>query len=139
LYTEKLASELGWYEGDPYGDLGRLQDEAFRAARLVVDTGIHAKGWNFDQAVEFLIENVGFERTFCEYQIARYIVYPAQATSYKLGMIKILELRQKAMDQLGDQFDLIEFHDVVLSNGSLPLSILEEVVNNYINEKLAEE
>ena len=139
LYTEKLASELGWYEGDPYGDLGRLQDEAFRAARLVVDTGIHAKGWNFDQAVEFLIENVGFERTFCEYQIARYIVYPAQATSYKLGMIKILELRQMAMDLLGDQFDLIEFHNVVLSNGSLPLAILEEVVNDYINEKLAEE
>ncbi len=139
LYAEQLAWELGWYEDDPYGNLGRLQGEAFRAARLVVDTGIHAKGWTFDQALDFFIENSGFEKGDSvdpEIEIARYIVMPGQATAYKVGMLKILELRERAMGQLGDLFDLKEFHNVVLSNGSMPLEVLERVVDDYIKEKL---
>lgn len=135
LYAEQLASELGWYEDDPYGDLGRLQGEAFRAARLVVDTGIHARGWTFEEAEQFLSENTGFESGDSlepSGQIARYIVWPGQSTSYKIGMIKILELRRRAMDQLGDRFDLKEFHNMVLSSGSMPLEVLERVVDLYI-------
>jgi uncharacterized protein (DUF885 family) len=141
LYAERLAWELGWYDDNPYGNLGRLQYEAFRAARLVIDTGIHAKGWTFDQAVEYLTENVGYERgdpVNPEHEVARYIVWPGQATSYKIGMIKMLELRQRAMDQLGDRFDLKEFHNVVLSNGSMPLQILEQVVDGWIEETLSQ-
>ena len=139
LYSEQLAWELGWYNDDPYGNLGRLQAEAFRAARLVVDTGIHIKKWTFGQAQDFFTMNVGFERGDSvdpEGQIARYIVWPGQSTSYKIGMIKMLEIRQRAMDQLGDQFDLKEYHSIVLSNGSMPLEVLERVVDNYIANKL---
>ena len=139
LYAEGLAADLGWYEDDPYGNLGRLQFEAFRAARLVVDTGIHADKWTFDEAEEFFIENTGFgpsDSVNPEYEIARYVVWPGQSTAYKVGMIKFLELRQKAMDQLGDQFDLKEFHNVVLTNGSMPLDILERVVDDYIETKM---
>jgi uncharacterized protein (DUF885 family) len=138
LYSERLASDLGWYEDDPYSDLGRLQYEALRAARLVVDTGLHSKKWDFDQAVEFFMENVGWSRQDCEAQIARYIVLPGQATAYMVGMLQILDLRQEAMDQLGDQFDLREFHTVILDGGAIPLSMLEEKVETYIEEKLAE-
>lgn len=138
LYAEKLAEELGWYENDPYGNLGRLQAEAFRAARLVVDTGIHAKGWSFDKAEQFFTENTGFARGDAvnpQYQIARYSVWPGQSTTYKIGMLKIEELRQKAMDELGEQFDLKEFHSVLLENGSMPLGVLERVVDQYIESK----
>ncbi|KAA3644653.1 MAG: DUF885 domain-containing protein [Chloroflexi bacterium] len=137
LYAERLASELGWYEDDVYGDLGRLQFEAFRAARLVVDTGIHAQGWTFDEATAFFSENIGFDEQMSQQQIARYVVLPGQSTSYMVGMLKILELRQVAMDQLGDQFDLKEFHTVILSSGSVPLDLLEDIVNQYIADKLA--
>jgi len=139
LYAEQLAWELGWYADDPYGNLGRLQGEAFRAARLVVDTGIHAQGWDFDRALDFFVENVGYEAGDIvnpEHQIARYVVWPGQSTAYKIGMIKILQLRQKTMDALGDQFDLQEFHQVVLSNGPVPLEILERLVDQYIAQKL---
>jgi uncharacterized protein (DUF885 family) len=139
LYAERLAWELGWYEDDPYGDLGRLQAEAFRAARLVIDTGIHAKGWTFDQAVAYMIDNVGYEPGDIvnpQHEVGRYIVWPGQSTAYKVGMFKILELRQGAMDQLGDRFDLKEFHSVVLGSGSMPLEILERVVDDYIERKL---
>jgi hypothetical protein len=137
LYAEQLAWELGWYEDDPYGNLGRLQYEIFRAARLVVDTGIHAKGWTFDEALTYMNENVGFNPYVVnlDFEVSRYIAWPGQATAYKVGMLKILELRQKAIDQLGDQFDLKEFHSVVLGNGSMPLDILEKVVENYIDSK----
>jgi uncharacterized protein (DUF885 family) len=137
LYAERLAWEMGMYADDPYGNLGRLQYEALRAARLVVDTGIHDKGWTFDQATDFFVESIGWSRQDCEYEIARYTVWPGQSTSYMIGMLKILELRQNAMDQLGNQFDLKEFHNVVLVNGSMPLSILEDIIQNYISEKLA--
>jgi uncharacterized protein (DUF885 family) len=138
LYAELLASELGFYEDDPYGNLGRLQGEAFRAARLVVDTGIHAQGWTFEEAVNYMEENTGLPRRMVEGQIARYIVWPGQATAYKIGMIKILALRQKAMDELGAAFDLKEFHNIVLSNGSVPLDILERIVDDHIESKLGE-
>jgi uncharacterized protein (DUF885 family) len=140
LYAEQLAEELGWYAGDPYGKLGMLQAQAFRATRLVVDTGLHAKGWTFTQAQEFFTENTGFEvgdNVNPQHEIARYLVWPGQSTSYYIGFLKILELRQVAMDQLGDQFDLKEFHRVILSNGSMPLEILERVVGEYIVEKLS--
>jgi uncharacterized protein (DUF885 family) len=136
LYAEHLAWELGWYEDDPYGNLGRLQGEAFRAARLVVDTGIHADGWTFDKAVDFMVENTGQDRGFMEWEVSRYIVWPGQAVSYKIGMLKILELRRLTEAQLGDRYDIKEFHNVVLTNGSMPLDVLSRVVNDYIETKL---
>ncbi len=138
LYAEQLAKEMGIYESDPYGDLGRLQYELFRAVRLVVDTGIHAKKWSFDQAVKYMIENTGYAigsgPINPEYEIARYIAWPGQATAYKTGMLKILEVRQKAQEELGERFDIKEFHDIVLTNGAMPLEILEQVANQYIAE-----
>ncbi len=135
LYAELLAAELGFYEDDPYGDLGRLQGEAFRAARLVVDTGIHAKQWTFNEAVTFMRDNTGLPERMVQGQIARYIVWPGQATSYKIGMLNILALRQQAMDALGDDFDIKEFHNVVIGQGSMPLGILETAVQSYIAGK----
>jgi uncharacterized protein (DUF885 family) len=138
LYAEQLAWELGWYADDPYGDLGRLQAEAFRAARLVVDTGIHEKQWTFDKAADYMVENTGLPRDMVTGQISRYIAWPGQATAYKIGMIKILELRQHAIDQLGEAYDIKEFHSIILGNGSMPLDVLEKVVQNYIDEKKSE-
>lgn len=138
LYAERLAFDLGWYADDPYSNLGRLQYEALRAARLVVDTALHTRGWTFDQAVEFFMENVGWNRQECEIQIARYIVLPGQATAYMVGMLQILDLRQQAADALGDDFDLIEFHTVLLDGGAVPLSLLAEKVETYIAAELAE-
>jgi uncharacterized protein (DUF885 family) len=132
LYAERLMSEIGAYADDPYGDLGRLQMEAFRAARLVVDTGIHTQGWTFDQAVKFMVKNTGMEERFLQFEVARYIAWPAQALSYKIGMNEILRLRAKVEDQLGDRFDIREFHNLVLGSGALPLSILEQIVDKYI-------
>ncbi len=138
LYAERLAWELGWYHDDPHGNLGRLQYEVFRAARLVVDTGIHAKGWTYDQALQYMVQTVGFDPDVVnlEFEVSRYVAWPGQATAYKVGMLKILELRQKAEEELGDQFDITEFHRVILTNGSMPLEILEKVVQDYIDAKL---
>jgi uncharacterized protein (DUF885 family) len=132
LYAERLMSELGAYADDPQGDLGRLQMEAYRAARLVVDTGIHAKRWTFDQAVDYFAEAAGLPPSNVQGEITRYCVWPAQATSYYVGFLSLLELRQKAMDALGDKFDLKAFHRAVLVNGSVPLSILEQIADAYI-------
>lgn len=132
LYAERLMWELGAYSEDPQGDLGRLRMEAFRAARLVVDTGIHARKWSFDKAVNYLAEAAGFTQNYAQREITRYSVWPGQATSYYLGFLKILSLRQLAKDELGDRFDLKLFHRVVLENGSVPLSILEQLVRNMI-------
>jgi uncharacterized protein (DUF885 family) len=132
LYAEYLAWELGLYDDDPYGNLGRLQAEMFRAVRLVVDTAIHTKGWTFDQAVNYMVEHTGQDERMVQYQIARYIVWPAQAVSYKIGMMKIIELRQRAMDALGNGFDIREFHNVILGEGNVPLIILEQIVEEYI-------
>ncbi|MDJ0813648.1 MAG: DUF885 domain-containing protein [Woeseiaceae bacterium] len=136
LYTERLAWELGWHD-DPYSDLGRLQYEALRAARLVMDTGIHDLGWSFDQAVQFNRDNVGASVGASQYASARYSVYPGQATAYLVGMLQILDERQRAMDALGPQFDLKAFHRALLTNGSVPLEFLDDVVDRYIAEAQA--
>jgi uncharacterized protein (DUF885 family) len=138
LYAERLAFELGFYENDPYGNLGRLQAEAFRAARLVVDTGLHAKKWIFSQAVDFMVENTGMSQDAMQGKVSRYISLPGQATAYYIGYMKILDLRQQAMDELGERFDLKEFHNLILGSGAMPLDILERVINGYIQTKLGE-
>ncbi|RCU51166.1 DUF885 domain-containing protein [Corallincola holothuriorum] len=133
LYAEQLAWELG-FQDDPYDNIGRLGAELFRAVRLVVDTGIHHKRWTREQAIDYMLANTGMAESDVVAEIERYIVMPGQATAYKVGMIKILELRQRAQQQLGDRFDLRDFHDVVLKNGAVPLDILERLVDNYIAE-----
>jgi len=132
LYSEWLAKEAGWYDGDPFGDLGRLQAEMFRAVRLVVDTGIHAQRWTREQAIAYMLEKTGMGEKDVTAEIERYIVSPAQACAYKLGMLKIRELRARSQQQLGDGFDQREFHDVLLKNGALPLEILEQLVEDFI-------
>lgn len=134
LYTEQLMAERGLYQDDPFGDLGRLQDELFRAIRLVVDTGIHHRRWTREQAIDYMAGNSGLAASDVEAEIERYIVMPGQACAYKIGMLKILELRSKAQAALGEKFTLTDFHDVVLKNGSMPIAILERVVEQYILE-----
>ncbi|NVJ49218.1 MAG: DUF885 domain-containing protein [Gammaproteobacteria bacterium] len=136
LYAEQLAWELG-FQNNPFDNIGRLQAELFRAVRLVVDTGIHAKKWTREEAIEYMLNNTGMAKSDVVSEIERYIVMPGQATSYKVGMIKILELREKAKTQLGDKFDLRDFHDAVLKNGAVPLAILERIVDRYIADTLA--
>ncbi len=133
LYAEKLAREIGMYRNDPYGELGCLDSELFRAVRLVVDTGIHHKRWTREQAIEYMDAHTAETHESVVSEIERYIVMPGQACAYKIGMLKIVELREKAKKELGDTFDLSSFHDVVLKNGSMPLEILERVVDEYIN------
>ncbi|MBA2268985.1 MAG: DUF885 domain-containing protein [Chthoniobacterales bacterium] len=135
LYAEWLAKDAGWYEADPFGDLGRLQAELFRAVRLVVDTGIHAQRWPREQAIAYMREKTGMDEKDVISEIERYIVSPGQACAYKVGMLKIRELRACAEQQLGAKFDLREFHTAVLKNGALPLEILEQQINDYIEEK----
>ena len=135
LYCEWLAKQAGWYEGDPFGDLGRLRDEMFRAVRLVVDTGIHAEHWPREQAIAYMLEKTGMGEKEVTAEIERYIVNPGQACAYKIGMLKIQDLRARAQRELGEKFDQREFHDVVLKDGALPLDILEEQVANYIQER----
>ena len=137
LYSERLAWELGFYENDPFGNLGRLQAEMFRAVRLVVDTGIHYKRWTREEAIEYMIANTGMTTGEVVTEIERYIVMPGQACAYKIGMMKILELREKAKEALGSQFDLKQFHNVVLKNGAVPLDILEELIDAYVAEQIS--
>ena len=132
MYAERLAWELGWHSGDSYADLGRLQYEALRAARLVIDTGIHDLGWSFDAAVQFNTDNVGLSPGSSRAAVARYSVWPGQATAYMIGMLQILAERQRAIDTLGNRFDLKSFHRAVLSNGAVPLALLGTVVDQYI-------
>ena len=134
LYSEQVPKEIGMYR-DPYSDFGRLALELWRAGRLVVDTGIHAKKWTRQQAIDYLKQNTPNSEADCIDSINRYIVMPSQATAYKIGMIKILELREKAKKQLGNKFDIRQFHDVVLTNGALPLDVLEESVARWIKSK----
>ena len=131
LYAEKLAFEMGLLE-DPYDNIGRLQSELFRAVRLVVDTGIHKMRWSREEAIDYMLVNTGMVESDVIAEIERYFVMPGQATSYKVGMIKIMELRELAETELGENFDIREFHDVVLTNGSMPLYILEDFVLQYI-------
>ena len=136
LYAEHLAWELG-FEKDPYDNLGRLQGELMRAVRLVVDTGIHKKRWTREQAIDYMVANTGMALSDVTAEIERYIVIPGQATAYKVGMMEILRLRERAKAALGDKFDLRDYHDVVLGNGSVPLTILRDLVNDYIAKKQA--
>jgi uncharacterized protein (DUF885 family) len=131
LYTERLAWELG-FEEDPLDNLGRLRDEMMRAVRLVVDTGIHAKKWTREQAVAYMLENTGMVETDVVAEIERYFVMPGQALGYKVGMLKILELRERAKTALGPKFDLRQFHNQVLTAGSLPMVLLERVIDDWI-------
>ena len=134
LYTEKLPKEIGLYK-DPYSDFGRLAMELWRAVRLVVDTGIHDKKWTREEGIDFYVTNTPNAKSDAVKMVERHIVMPGQATAYKIGMNKILELREKAKSELGDKFDIREFHDVVLGSGPVPLNILEQFVNDYISEK----
>ncbi len=138
LYAERVAWEQGLMP-TPADNIGRLTAELFRAVRLVVDTGIHHKRWTREEAIDYMLANTGMAESDVVAEIERYIVMPGQATAYKVGMMKILELRQKAMDRLGDQFDLRDFHDVVLKNGAVPLDILEKIVDEYVESTLASE
>jgi len=135
LYSEQVAYELGMYENDPFGDLGRLQAEIFRAVRLVVDTGLHDKRWTREQAISYMAEKTGSAESDVISEIERYMAWPAQALGYKLGMLKILSLRDKAKERLGDKFDLAEFHDVVLLNGAVPMTVLSRNVNHWLDNK----
>lgn len=127
LYAEKLNKELGFYT-DPYSDFGRLSMEIFRAARLVVDVGIHYKQWTKQQANDYFMQNTANAEGDIHHEIERYFLWPGQATGYKIGMLKIMELREKSKAKLGDKFDIRKFHDIVLMNGSVPLNVLEELV-----------
>lgn len=131
LYAEQLAWEQG-FQKDPYDNLGRLQGEIFRAVRLVVDTGIHYKRWTRQQAIDYMVANTGMEAAEVTTEIERYIVNPGQACAYKVGMLKILELRERARNALGDKFDIKQFHNHVLANGALPLDVLEKVIDRYM-------
>jgi len=132
LYAERLAAEIGLYADDPFGDLGRLQAEMFRAVRLVVDTGLHAKGWSREQAIEYMVGTTGMGESEVTSEVERYMALPGQATAYKVGQLKILGLREKARDALGERFNLRDFHTVVLENGAVPLTVLERLVDQWI-------
>ncbi|MDX1753845.1 MAG: DUF885 domain-containing protein, partial [Salinimicrobium sediminis] len=123
-----------FYE-DPYSDFGRLAMELWRSIRLVVDTGIHAKKWTREEAINFYVQNSPNAESDAIKMVERHIVMPGQATAYKIGMNKILELREMAKEELGKDFDLREFHDVVLTNGAVPLNILEDLVEEWIQTK----
>ena len=133
LYAERLAVEAGLIK-DPYEMIGSLQSELFRAARLVVDTGLHSKKWTREEAIIYMMDNAGEVRSESESEIERYIVWPGQATSYMIGRIKIMELRERARTELGNRFNIKDFHSVVLMNGILPLTVLEALVDQYIKE-----
>ncbi|NWG71548.1 MAG: DUF885 domain-containing protein [Parvularculaceae bacterium] len=136
LYAERVAAEdMGLYKDDPFGDLGRLQAEMFRAVRLVVDTGMHEKRWSREQAIAYMMEKTGMSAAEVEREIERYVVWPGQATAYKTGQLAILKLRAEAEQRLGEKFDLREFHEVILGNGGMPLGILEGNVRAWIEKE----
>ena len=136
LYAETLGYDMGLYN-DPYQRMGTLDDEMLRAMRLVVDTGIHSKGWTREQAIAYMLANSSMGKTDATAEVERYIVIPSQATAYKIGALKIQELRKRAQDQLGDKFDIREFHEQVLMTGALPLAILEQKIDRWIAAKKA--
>jgi len=136
LYSEFIPKEIGFYT-DPYSDFGRLSMELWRACRLVVDVGIHSKRWTREEGIAFYKKNTSAGLPECTKMVERHIVMPSQATAYKIGQLKILSLREKAKESLGAAFDIREFHDVVLTNGPVPLNILEELVNEWVETKKA--
>ena len=134
LYAERLAAEIGMYKDDPLGDLGRLEAEMFRATRLVVDTGLHADGWTREQAITYMVDTTGMNESEVVSEVERYMGQPGQACAYKVGQLKILELRERARAALGSRFNLRDFHAVVLENGGVPLTTLELLVNDWISK-----
>lgn len=137
LYAERLAFEIGMYKDDPLGNLGRLEAELFRATRLVVDTGLHAKGWTREQAIAYMVATTGMNESEVISEVERYMGLPGQACAYKVGQLKILELRERARTALGSRFNLKDFHAVVLDNGAMPLSLLETLVDQWIARQKA--
>ena len=132
LYSERIAkTDMGLYDNDPLGDLGRLQAEMFRAVRLVVDTGMHAKRWSREQAIEYMITKTGMTTEEVTREIERYVVWPGQATAYKTGQLALLAMREEAELKLGERFDLREFHEAVLMNGAMPLDILKDNLSSW--------
>jgi len=132
LYSEALAHEMGMYQGDPWGDLGRLQDELHRAVRLVVDTGMHAQRWSREQAIDYVVATEGAHPEEAQAEVERYVVWPGQALGYKIGMLQIQRLRRVAEDALGERFDIGAFHHEVLKDGGIPLQVLETKVLQWI-------
>jgi uncharacterized protein (DUF885 family) len=128
LYAERLAIDNGWYEGDPVALLGALDSQLFRARRLVVDTGLHAKKWTREQAIDY---GIGAQ------EVERYVAVPGQACAYMIGMLRMLQLREEARKTQGADFDVKAFHDVLLTNGSVPLDVLGEVIQRWTAERLA--
>jgi uncharacterized protein (DUF885 family) len=137
LYAEQLADEMGVYEGDPFGLLGYIRSYMFRAARLVVDTGLHHKRWTREQGVDYMVTSLGEHPASITTEVERYCVWPGQATSYKIGQTQWLKLREEARKKLGPRFDLREFHDVALAAGTVPLTVLERLVNDWVASKQA--
>jgi len=136
LYAEYLAGEMGVYAEDPVDDIGRLQAELHRAVRLVVDTGMHAMGWSREKAIEYSVATEGIHLSEATDEVERYAVWPGQALGYKLGMLKILELRKRAQEQLGDKYDVRSFHDALLEDGALPLNLMEKKIDSWIESQL---
>lgn len=135
LYSESLGYDMGLYQ-DPYSEFGALTYDMWRAIRLVVDTGMHYKGWSREQAIDFFKENAAKTEQDIVNEVDRYLIMPGQALAYKIGQLKIMELKQKSKESLGEKFDIKEFHHVILGEGALPLDVLEEKVNDYINQNL---
>ena len=134
LYSETLGYDMGFYK-DPYQRFGTLNDEMLRAMRLVVDTGLHTKGWTRDQSIEYMLSHSGMSRTDATAEVERYIAIPSQATAYKIGALTIQRLRKQAQEALGPKFDIREFHAQVLDSGALPMAILEAKIARWIASK----
>ena len=134
LYAEELGKEVGFYQ-DPVSDYGRLSSELFRAVRLVVDTGIHSKGWSREQVVDFFRKSGAVDEPTIQSETDRYSAWPAQALSYKLGQLKIRELRERARKALGPKFDIRAFHDEMLDGGTLPLDLLDARTEAWIEQQ----
>ena len=131
LYSERLGKEVGFYQ-DPYSDYGRLEADNWRAIRLVIDTGVHSQHWTRQQMVDFFQDHSGMDETTIQTEVDRYIAWPGQALAYKIGQLKLLELRDRAKKALGDKFDLRAFHDEVLDSGALPLDVLSDRIDGWI-------
>jgi uncharacterized protein (DUF885 family) len=134
LYSERLGKDVGFYQ-DPYSDYGRLEGDIWRAVRLVVDTGVHSQHWTRQQMVDYFHEHSGVGETDVQAEVDRYIAWPAQALGYKVGQLRLLALRAKAQQALGDRFDLRAFHDQVLDSGALPLDLLEQRIDSWIAQQ----
>jgi uncharacterized protein (DUF885 family) len=132
LYAEGLAAEMGLYQNDQVGDLGRLQFELFRAVRVVVDTGIHHERWTREEAVAYMAATTGDSLSDSAREVERYAVWPGQACAYTLGELRIRAIRNRAEAELGARFDVRKFHDAVLANGSMPLDVLEREIDRWI-------